>query len=311
MIISPNQQKEQARIINNRIKIYKILYVITILFSAFLIVLFFSANYNLNHIQEDYYVYDNYKFKLNSEFDEDFSLFNTIVTDNIKPIIDTIQPTSDLKVVDLRKYFSDVKNQGGQASCLAFAMSAMMEYMIKINKSETQDFSEAFLYYKTREKTGEENLDIGCRFFYSIESLQKDGLCPERYMPYNEYDYFTAPTQNALDIALSYRIKDANKVNLEINDLKNVLQKGFPIAISIKMYSSFGNGQNGVVPLPMRRERDGGSHAMVIVGYNDNNSQFIVRNSWGDSFGDNGYCYIPYDYIANPDLTNYAWIIIL
>ena len=39
-----------------------------------------------------------------------------------------------------------------------------------------------------------------------------------------------------------------------------------------------------------------GGHAVCIVGYDDSRSIFIGRNSWGKSWGDRGYFYIPYDY---------------
>ena len=37
------------------------------------------------------------------------------------------------------------------------------------------------------------------------------------------------------------------------------------------------------------------------MGYNDRQQVFIVRNSWGESWADRGYAYVPYDYIANPE----------
>ena len=40
---------------------------------------------------------------------------------------------------------------------------------------------------------------------------------------------------------------------------------------------------------------------MLIVGYSDAKQVFIVRNSWGTHWGDNGYCYMPYDYAGNPE----------
>ena len=54
------------------------------------------------------------------------------------------------------------------------------------------------------------------------------------------------------------------------------------------------------------KKNDDGFHAMVICGYNDKHGHFIVRNSWGTAFGDNGYCYLPYSYIRDTDLTRYA-----
>ena len=38
---------------------------------------------------------------------------------------------------------------------------------------------------------------------------------------------------------------------------------------------------------------------MVIVGYDDETRFYRVRNSWGRSFGDKGYCYIPYSYFED------------
>ncbi|CAF5185474.1 unnamed protein product, partial [Rotaria sp. Silwood1] len=42
---------------------------------------------------------------------------------------------------------------------------------------------------------------------------------------------------------------------------------------------------------------------MLVVGYSNHSKAFIVRKSWGEYWGDDGYCYIPYDYMANPDLS--------
>ena len=50
-------------------------------------------------------------------------------------------------------------------------------------------------------------------------------------------------------------------------------------------------------------------HAMVLCGYSDKDKVFIVRNSWGERFGDKGYCYIPYSYITDPNLMKQACII--
>lgn len=49
---------------------------------------------------------------------------------------------------------------------------------------------------------------------------------------------------------------------------------------------------------------------MLAVGYSDQDRVFIVRNSWGTDWGDEGYCYIPYDYLLSERFNNGdSWII--
>jgi len=45
------------------------------------------------------------------------------------------------------------------------------------------------------------------------------------------------------------------------------------------------------------------------VGFDDSRQWFIVRNSWGTSWGDAGYCYMPYNYICDTSLANDFWTI--
>ncbi|HEY9830232.1 MAG TPA: C1 family peptidase, partial [Stenomitos sp.] len=77
----------------------------------------------------------------------------------------------------------------------------------------------------------------------------------------------------------------------------------------LALFKSFDRaGKNGKVPMPDPNSEEGrqshGAHAMLCVGYSDKSQAFIVRNSWGESWGHKGYCYIPYAYMTNPE---YCW----
>ena len=52
-----------------------------------------------------------------------------------------------------------------------------------------------------------------------------------------------------------------------------------------------------------------GGHAVIAVGYDDSTSRITVQNSWGTSWGDKGYFYMPYQYITNTNLADDFWTI--
>ena len=65
------------------------------------------------------------------------------------------------------------------------------------------------------------------------------------------------------------------------------------------LYESFYQTDGtGIVKIPnVNTEKNYGGHCMLIIGWTtiNNKEYYVVQNSWGEGFGDNGFCYIPVD----------------
>ncbi len=119
------------------------------------------------------------------------------------------------------------------------------------------------------------------------------------------------PHNDAYDEASNFLVEDAYRVDIDLDKMRSCLAEGYPFTFGLELFSSFQKaGANGLIPMPdADSEQHDGGHAMLCVGYSDADKVFIVRNSWGDDWGDRGYCYIPYDYMANSDLNGDLWTI--
>ena len=214
------------------------------------------------------------------------------------------------KNVNLKDYFTNVKDQGQIGACTVFAISSIYEYILKRNADEDADLSESFVYYNVRHANGKELEDTGSSFQDVITSIGERGICTEALHPYTHL-LSDVPSDEAYFDGEKRRITKALNVNITENDIKSAIQEGYPVAISLKIFDSF-NSKSGFVKRPTEEEIDSadfGYHAMVVVGYSDDTKFFLVRNSWGEHFGDKGYCYIPYSYICDPDLNRMACIV--
>tara|TARA_R110000868_G_scaffold13711_1_gene63527 strand:- start:4805 stop:5659 length:855 start_codon:yes stop_codon:yes gene_type:complete len=218
-------------------------------------------------------------------------------------------PTS----VDLRGGFSPIEDQGHIGSCVANACVGILEYMELKAFNKYLDGSRLFVYKNAR-MLDNFNGDTGSNIRTAIKSLRLFGVAPEQYMPYdiNKFDEVPSAYQYAMASnfkSLKYfRVDrhtwDSGRILLEI---KKILSMKIPMVFGFTCYNSvFRVGADGNIPFPTNEPVVGG-HAMVLCGYDDahqnvgtsNKGAFLIRNSWGSSWGMGGYAWLPYDYLTN------------
>ncbi|GAB4399721.1 MAG: hypothetical protein OHK0053_20350 [Microscillaceae bacterium] len=124
-----------------------------------------------------------------------------------------------------------------------------------------------------------------------------------------------APSEDAYSHGAQFTVSEAEYVETDLALWKSTLAEGYPIAFVLNTFDSFDEAsrRKGKVPMPRQKDKvreTHGWHAMLCVGYSERDQMFIVRNSWGEDWGDQGYCYIPYNYVMNEDLNGHdSWII--
>ncbi|WP_315073789.1 C1 family peptidase [uncultured Clostridium sp.] len=200
--------------------------------------------------------------------------------------------------IDLRKKCSPVVDQGQLGSCTANAIvSGLREFMLLNDKNNKfERLSRLFLYWWERELEGTVYRDSGASLRDGMKVLKNEGVCLEVSWPYDIKTFENSPTEKELKEAKNYTISGYQRIK-SIDEIKHALLIDHLVVFGMTVYESFETvGTDGIVPVPKDGEKELGGHALCIVGYDDNfnNGSFIVRNSWGDAWGDEGYCYIPY-----------------
>lgn len=180
------------------------------------------------------------------------------------------------------KLIPDVRDQGKVNSCVGFATTNIMQILNQIETGDRDRFSAGYVYGKCRDDNATyEGMYISSALNYLI----KTGSCFENDFPYNE----EMPTirERVLehpeldDKAKPYHIRayevyaSANK-ETRYNDIKTA------------MYTH-------KVPILADATFSVGSHAVCIIGWDDNKERWKILNSWGKSWGNNGIGSISYD----------------
>jgi C1A family cysteine protease len=204
-------------------------------------------------------------------------------------------------IVDLRQYCSAVENQTTTSSCVAHGIVGNLEILENKNKTNFYDISRLFIYYNARSLSGYQNEDGGTYIRDGIKALVNQGYCSEKLWPFAEPNVCVKPSQKAYQEGKRHIIKEYRRI-LDIADMKVCLAEGYPVVFGVTLYESFNAvSSTGRVPMPKTNERVLGGHCMCCVGYNEPQSVFIVRNSWDTTWGDKGYCYVPFLYMQQAD----------
>ena len=227
-------------------------------------------------------------------------------------------PTITPSKVDLGVYFAPYINDQKTGSCTAEAATSVMEFLYQRYSTDNshKDLSRLFTYYNGRVEQGIiQNISNyaalpegtnGCGIDNVLDGILKNGACSESDWPYDMNNVSIKPDSSAYIAAKKYTIDTYNIVN-DLDSVKKCLAIERPVLLEIFLYPSFYDGYNnrGLITLPSSTELDSNihtGHAVIICGFDDSTRLVRCVNSWGNT-GDNGFFYLPYEYINKENHT--------
>jgi C1A family cysteine protease len=191
-----------------------------------------------------------------------------------------------------KDYVSGVRDQGNCGSCWAFSMTAGLEsYVLKTNDMSGQDIDLS------------EQIMVSCSEAGSCNGGSLDasyivdiGLPPESYYPYTQKDGSCSSAKPGWQDN-AYRIGSFGSVSQSVSSIKAALVKYGPLPTAMMVYNDFMSYKSGVYSYTTGKKL--GGHAVFLVGYNDDGEYFIVKNSWGPKWGENGFFKIAYSEVKS------------
>ncbi len=180
---------------------------------------------------------------------------------------------------------SSVKNQGSCGSCWAFCIEAALESYVMIYDGWTPDLSEQQLVSCNTYGYG-----CGGGWLSAADLFVNPGAVEESCMPYEASD--SPPCiQDECDIAAF--LDGWESIGSDTDAIKAALQFG-PVPCAMTVYNDFYYYTDGCY---QNSGTQSVNHGVTIVGWDDDvcgTGAWIIKNSWGPGWGDNGFAYIKY-----------------
>ncbi|MHA4812365.1 C1 family peptidase [Flavitalea flava] len=207
---------------------------------------------------------------------------------------------------NLQKFAPAVGDQGHQGSCVAWSSAYGARTIAEAARTgedpNSVKFSPSFLY----NQIGLE----GCEGSYIIKAMQfmtQSGAVPYEKFPYDDKDCSRQPDQQLLSEARQYKMRGFNRLTpgdrnnaIDLRAIKENISQGAPVVIGMMVGGTYMKpmmGQDLWAPTAEDRSQMGfGGHAQCVVGYDDRKygGAFLIMNSWGPSWGNNGFAWVRY-----------------
>jgi len=221
-------------------------------------------------------------------------------------------PTS----INLKKWCPPIENQGSLGSCTANAGVGLVEYYERRAFDRHIDASRLFLYKATRNLLGWTG-DRGAFIRTTMAAMVLFGIPPERYWSYVKEDFDKEPSSFCYSFAQNYQAIQYFRLDSPFTSKKSLLELiktllafGLPSMFGFTVFTSIRQARrDGKIPFPCLGEKILGGHAVIAVGYDDDikiknttcgvekKGALLIRNSWGTSWGERGYGWLPYEYV--------------
>jgi hypothetical protein len=223
-------------------------------------------------------------------------------------IYESLDSTKDPlpEAANLQRFAPSVGDQGHQGSCVAWSSAYAARTIEEAARTGADPnslrFSPAFLY----NQIGLENCD-GSYIERAMEFMTRSGSIPYDQFPYNDQDCSRQPDQQQLEEARQYRMRGFNRLTpgdynnrIDLHAIKENISQGAPVVIGMQVGGTYMQemmGRDVWEPTAEDRSMIGfGGHAQCVVGYDDRKygGAFLIMNSWGPQWGNNGFAWVRY-----------------
>lgn len=195
--------------------------------------------------------------------------------------------------VDLRNKFPSIRDQGSRPLCLVFATSDLNTF----THNEKKEFSVEYLSHYSYQEAGETDYTQGLTCQAVSQALEKYGQPHEDVAPYNKNAI--KPSIPSTSCNNLFYAKGKEKSDL-VKEFITSLDNGHASIIIINLCTRFFNPMASSVIDD--ENGSAGIHALVVVGYGrypDNEVCFLIRNSWGNAWANNGHAWLTEKFIKN------------
>lgn len=207
--------------------------------------------------------------------------------------------------VDLSSYCTESR-QLWAGSCVGNACADAVEIINAVEGRPRVELSRLFVYALARHLMDDDgdgrndlNLDEGTFIRIGMDILSRFGICTEAMWPYDLKKLFVAPSLKSMRQAAGHRIHDYYRIGATGDDrlaeIVYALRQRQVVVFGTKVSQDFTKlNHEGPVGPPTGMTK--GGHAMIIVGYSAGTG-FLIKNSWGKTWGDDGFAFLTEEYI--------------
>jgi C1A family cysteine protease len=203
----------------------------------------------------------------------------------------------DWRNVNGTNWLGPVMNQGNCGSCVAFAAVATLEATYRINSGLiwlAPTFSPQQLF-----NCGGGACDYGWQPGSAASMLKNKGIVDAACAPYESgstgQDVQCKKNFCAGQTERTFKISGSTSPSFwggSAAKVKEALKKG-PLVTTLRVYEDFMVYSSGIYKSVSNKAV--GGHAVSLVGFNDEERYWIVRNSWGPDWGEQGFIRVSYD----------------
>lgn len=222
--------------------------------------------------------------------------------------------------VDLTPHCPEVGNQGRIQSCVGWSIGyGALTIQRAIQNGETDKAmitrnanSALFVYNQIKQN---EDCNSGARIVDAVKFLQKNGNCLSSEFDQEINDCSKLPDPTLQAEAGNFAIADFmtlfakdEKADIKQFKIQRALANGQPVVVGLKIYQNFATLHGMTTWNPkIGNQMTAGSHAMVVVGYNEARGAFQLMNSWGKEWGKDGFIWVKYGDFT--EFCKYAYVL--